>query len=134
MSIHDARTFLLSHRHLCDEQNAWVYDTGAIKHVCKDRELFTHFDDSYSYSSAIGIGEGETTVAGIGTVSMTVAGIGTVSITLQGIDGPLKVTLADVLYTPDGVADILSKDQQRLDLVSFITVNTKPCTTTMSNL
>ena len=97
MSIHDARTFLLSHRHLCDEQNAWVYDTGAIKHVCKDRELFTHLDDSYS--SAIGIAEGETTVAGTGTVSVT----------LQGIDGPLKVTLTDVLHTPDCVANILSE-------------------------
>jgi hypothetical protein len=41
MSIHDdAPAFLLSHRHLYDEQNAWVYDTGATKHVYKDRELF----------------------------------------------------------------------------------------------
>lgn len=103
MSIHDARAFLLSHRHLCDEQNAWVYDTGAIKHVCKDRELFIHFDDSYSYSSAIGIGEGETTVAGNDTVSVT----------LQGIDGPLKVTLTDVLYTPDCVANILSEESAK---------------------
>ena len=98
MSIHDdAPAFSLSHRHLCDEQNAWVYDTGATKHVCKDRELFIQLDESYS--SAIGIGEGETTVTGVGTVS----------ITLQGIDGPLKVTLSDVLYAPNCVANILSE-------------------------
>jgi hypothetical protein len=97
MATHKGKAYSLNHRHLLDQQNAWIYDTGANSHVCKDRELFTLLEP---YDSVIDVGEGETVVHGIGTVKVS----------FQGIEGPLDVTLSDVLFAPNCIANIISED------------------------